>query len=316
MLGLISIAISQMASAIKTSTSKVDAFQSARTSMESVSRTLGIATLNTYWDYYIPSEGSYTNRGNSTTAPSAYGRQSDLQFLATNLGGGLNEIDTVTHGLFFQAPIGYSTNTNAIQPPGCLNACGFFVAYGGDPGLATMLANNAKLSSITNKPRFRLYQWLRSADGLSVVPSTGVLDTGTWMGSTTNVSSLAENIVAFVVRVPDTSATIATNYGWNSRTNWSSGSPSQPTTMHQLPPLVEITMVAVEESAVNRLAGSASSSSDAASKLGITGIGSLFSDSSQYDADLQQVTDGLSSKSVPYRVFTATVPLRESRWSP
>lgn len=330
MLGLISIAISQMASAIKTSTSKVDAFQSARTSMESVSRTLGIATLNTYWDYYIPSQGSYTNRGNSTTAPSAYGRQSDLQFLATNLGGGLNGMDTVTHGLFFQAPIGYSTNTNAIQPPGCLNACGFFVAYGGDPGLATMLANNAKLSSITNKPRFRLYQWLRSADGLSVVPSTGVLDTGTWMGSAvlkTNVSSsavgqsfgirpLAENIVAFVVRVPDTSATIASNYGWNSRTNWSSGSTSQPTTMHQLPPIVEITMVAVEESAVNRLAGSASSSSDAASKLGITGIGSLFSDSSQYDADLQQVTDGLSSKSVPYRVFTATVPLRESRWSP
>jgi uncharacterized protein (TIGR02599 family) len=316
-----------MASAIKTSTSKVDAFQSARTSMESVSRTLGIATLNTYWDYYILSEGSYTNRGNSTTAPSAYGRQSDLQFLATNLGGGLNGMDTVTHGLFFQAPIGYSTNTNAIQPPGCLNACGFFVAYGGDPGLATMLANNSKLSSITNKPRFRLYQWLRSADGLSVVPNTGVLDTGTWMGSAVfttnvsslaenNVSSLAENIVAFVVRVPDTSATIATNYGWNSRTNWSSGSPSQPTTMHQLPPLVEITMVAVEESAVNRLAGSASSSSDAASKLGITGIGSLFSDSSQYDADLQQVTDGLSSKSVPYRVFTATVPLRESRWSP
>jgi len=75
-------------------------------------------------------------------------------------------------------------------------------------------------------------------------------------------------------------------------------------------------MVAVEESAVNRLAGSASSSSDAASKLGITGIDSLFSDSSQYDADLQQVTDGLSSKSVPYRVFTATMPLRESRWSP
>ena len=326
MLGFISMAISQMAKGIKTSASKVDAFQSARASMESVSRTLGIATLNTYWDYYIVSGGSYTNRGTNTNAPATYGRQSDLQFVVTNLGGGLNGMDTVTHGVFFQAPIGYSTNTNPIPPPGCLNPCGFFVAYGGDPAMAPMLTNT-ELSSITSKPRFRLYQWLASSENLKVDPNTGTLS-NTWMGSAvlkTNVVAtavgqsfgirpLAENIVAFVARVPATSATTATNYGWNSRTTWPSG--AQPNQMHQLPPLVEITMVAVEEAAVNRLAGSAASSSDAASKLGISGLGSLFSDDTQYDADLKAVTDGLSSKGVPYRVFTATVPLRESRWSP
>ena len=53
MMGLISIAIRQMAGGIKTSTAKVDAFQSARTGFEAVSRTLGVATLNTYWDYYF-----------------------------------------------------------------------------------------------------------------------------------------------------------------------------------------------------------------------------------------------------------------------
>lgn len=307
MLGFISMAISQMAKGIKTSTSKVDAFQSARAGFESVSRTLGIATLNPYWDYYIVSGGSYTNRGTNTNAPTTYGRQSDLQFVVTNDTSGMtltNTLTAVTHGLFFQAPLGYSTVTG---PQATLNPVGFFIAYGIDPTQAAL----ATATGLANKPRFRLYQWLPTSDSLAVDPSTGRITGSAWIAPTNCVRPLAENIVAFVVRVPATNATIATNYGWDSLAPWTSG--AQPSTMHQLPPLVEITMVAVEEAAVNRLAGTAATAAAAATALG--GIPS-FTSASDYTNDLATLEKNLSSKSVPYRVFTATVPLRESRWSP
>jgi len=310
MMGLISLAIRQMAGGIKTSTAKVDAFQSARTGFESVSRTLGVASLNTYWDYF---DSDRKPRGTNTNfTPATYGRQSDLHFLITNnFFTTTNTLTPVGHSVFFQAPLGYFTNTSSTNPPGSLNPCGFFVAYGNDPTMPN-------LAGINDRPRFRLYQWLPSSESLTVASSSGRITNSAWVTPTNGVRPLAENIIAFVIRVPSTNATgystNATNYNWNSLTAWTSG--NQPAQMHQLPPLVNITMVAVEEAAVNRLAGTAASASDASSAMGITNFSTLFTDEAQYDADLLRLETALSGKNIPYRTFTTTVPLRGSRWSP
>jgi uncharacterized protein (TIGR02599 family) len=313
MMGLISVAIRQMAGGIKTSTAKVDAFQSARTGFESVSRTLGVATLNTYWDYFNSSRQPRSAANASTFQPDTYGRQSDLHFLITNNFPTVSGLELSGHSVFFQAPLGYFTNTSSTNPPGSVNPCGFFVAYGNDPTLPT-------LPGITNRPRFRLYQWLPSSDSMTVTLSSGRITNTNWISPATNngVRPLAENIIAFVIRVPSTNSTgystTATNYGWDSLTPWSGG--SQPAQMHQLPPLVNITMVAVEEAAVNRLAGSVASASGAASAMGIPDPSTLFATPSSYDTDLAALETALSSKNIPYRTFTTTVPLRGSRWSP
>lgn len=311
MLALISTAIRQMAGGIKTSTSKVDAFQSARTGFESLSRTLGVATLNTYWDYFDSSRQPRSAANASTFQPSTYGRQSDLHFLITNNFPAVSGLELIGHSVFFQAPLGYFTNASSANPPRSLNPCGFFVAYGNDP-------TKPGLTELAARPRFRLYQWLPSSDSLSVDSSTGRITTADWVAPTDGVRPLAENIIAFVVRVPATNSTgystNATNYGWDSHAAWSGG--SQPAQMHQLPPLVNVTMVAVEEAAVNRLAGSASSAASAASAMGIANLSTLFTTESSYDADLSALEAALSSKNVPYRTFTTTVPLRGSRWSP
>ena len=320
MMGLISLAIRQMAGGIKTSTAKVDAFQSARTGFEAVSRTLGVATLNTYWDYF---DSDRQPRGTNTNfTPATYGRQSDLHFLITNNFPAVSGLELSGHSVFFQAPLGYFTNTSGANPPGSLNPCGFFVAYGNDP-------TKPDLPGITNRPRFRLYQWLPSSDSLTVASSSGRITNTNWISPATNngVRPLAENIIAFVIRVPSatnstgpatnstTYSTNATNYGWNSLTTWSSG--NQPAQMHQLPPLVNITMVAVEEAAVNRLvASTVTNASLASSAMGIPNPSSLFTTPSSYDSDLAGLESALSAKNIPYRTFTTTVPLRGSRWSP
>jgi len=312
MMGLISLAIRQMAGGIKTSTAKVDAFQSARTGFEAVSRTLGVATLNTYWDYFNSSRQPRSASNASTFQPATYGRQSDLHFLITNnFFTTTNTLTPVGHSVFFQAPLGYFTNTSSTNPPGSLNPCGFFVAYGNDP-------TKPNLTGINDRPRFRLYQWLPSSESLTVASSSGRITNSAWVTPTNGVRPLAENIIAFVIRVPSTDSTgystNATNYGWNSLTTWSSG--SQPPQMHQLPPLVNITMVAVEEAAVNRLAGTASSASGASTAMGIPNPSTLFTTPSSYDSDLAGLESALSAKNIPYRTFTTTVPLRGSRWSP
>jgi len=324
MMGLISMAISQMTKGIQTSTSKVDAFQNARTAFETVSRTLPNAALNPYIDYFIASGGSYVSRGTNTNAPTYYGRSSDLNFFITNASSGIGSAtDTVTHAVFFQAPLGYSTNTNYTLPQGVLNPCGFFVAYGVDIGRTNMMTNSI-YSGLKNNYRFRLHQWVSSSEELQVNTNTGVISNN-WigngklkLGTTWGCRPLADNIIAFVARVPATNASggftnVPNSYFYNSSQTWSSSSTIQPAQMNQLPPFVEITMVAVDENAMIRLAGSATDASSAATALGINSLSSLFTNASSYTADLNAITAGLSSKNVPYRVFTTTVPLRGAR---
>jgi uncharacterized protein (TIGR02599 family) len=319
MMGLISVAIRQMAGGIKTSTAKVDAFQSARTGFESVSRTLGVASLNTYWDYFDTNREPRSATNTSTFEPATYGRHSDLHFLiyssrftnSLTINSTTNTLSPVGHSLFFQAPLGYFTDTSSTNPPGSLNPCGFFVAYGNDP-------TKPNLDGIRDRPRFRLYQWLPSSGSLMGASTTGRITNADWVAPTDGVRPLAENIIAFVIRVPATNptgySTTATNYGWDSLTPWSGG--SQPAQMHQLPPLVNITMVAVEEAAVSRLAGNVDSASGAISAMGIPDPSTLFSTPSSYDTDLEALETALSSNNIPYRTFTTTVPLRGSRFSP
>jgi len=334
MMVLMASSINQMSFAINVSSNKVEAFAGARTGMESVTRLLGSATLNTYWDYF---DSSYNTVGNNTNfVPAYYGRQSDLAFLITNGSGSLltslsgSGLTPVSQAAFFYSILGYATNTGT-NPPSTLNStlnpCGFFIAYGNDPSQNPI---DAAFTTLTNKPRFRLYQWLASterADG--VTPDTGkVAANRNWISPSTNtVSPVAENIIAFVLRVPDTNAAssasgtlIATNYYWDSTAAvWSGG--TQTNTMHQLPPFVTVTMVAVDEKAVNRLAGTATDITTAVSRMGISAPGgtpfaNLFTSAASFTNDLSNLKAGLDAKHIPYRVFETTVQLPGSKWSP
>ena len=320
MLVLMAVAIGQMSTGIRTSSAKVEAFAAAREGFAAVNRAISTATLNTYWDYFIwdPTATYNISLGtNSTGNISTFGRQSDLQFVITNQAAMLNIGGAVTHAVFFQTPLGYSANQALIAPPGTLNPCGFFTAYGED-------VTRPSLSGISaSKPRFRLYQWLPNTEALLVDSNTGIL-TNSWFGGavlkTNSIAfgsrPLADNIIAFVLRVPNTNTpTSATDYWWNSRVTWSRGT-TQPYQMNELPPFVEVTMVAVDETAVNRLTGTASTLATATAAMGIPSLATLFTDPTQYTNDLAAVTAGLNSKKIPYRVFTTTVPLPGSKWSP
>jgi uncharacterized protein (TIGR02599 family) len=80
-------------------------------------------------------------------------------------------------------------------------------------------------------------------------------------------------------------------------------------------------MIAVDEKAVNRLAGTATDITTAVSRMGISAPGgtpfaNLFTSASSFTNDLANLKAGLDASHISYRVFETTVQLPGSKWSP
>ncbi|MDR0534465.1 MAG: Verru_Chthon cassette protein C [Verrucomicrobiales bacterium] len=279
----------------QSSQAKVESFQGARAAFEAMTRRLSQVTLNNYYGY------------DNDTQPTKYIRKSELHFLC---GKNLLPNRQITHAIFFQVPLGYSDDTNYTGMGNLLNACGYFIQYGDDGSRPSFLSN------LPPRYRFRLMQFTQPTQELSVYSNT---DTTAWFTSplaTSNppIRQLAENVVALVIlpkrSTGDQSASgkapLSPDYEYNTR---DSGNPE---TYNQLPPLVEVVMVAIDEPSALRLGNT-----QAAPNLGVA---NLFQQSAkEYDdiSTLETTLQGRSTDNVKlnYRIFRADVPIRTAKWS-
>jgi len=292
--------ITQLVSqAWKKTAQNTSAMQQARVAFERMTRNISQATLNGYYDY-MDSSGHFVGTPGYTPPSTAYGRQSQLEFMSGNGPVGWTtflpasaKAKQITHAIFFQAPLGVTSPGNATSYGNLnslLNACGYFVIYGQDmfcPGF---------FSSITNAPRsenrYRLMEYLQPSDYLNIyttgaintaggsIPgwiSTGIPDLTQPQTTTISVRPIASNIVALII-MPEVFAQGSTlgaeqnttyvysptslppsglpNYNYDSA--YSPGpdtltsNPQWPTA-NQLPPLVKVIMVAIDEPSAIKL---------------------------------------------------------------
>jgi uncharacterized protein (TIGR02599 family) len=284
-------------------TDRSKAFASARAAFESMSRTIGASTLNTYEDYY---DANRSNRasGSLTFVPAVYGRCSDLHFVTGNAlvngqqGG----------GVFFTAPFDFDTNATPPATGGQLNGVGYFVQFSTDPTLPAFITNNP--------PRYRLFQFLQPTTSLKVMNTN--FPGNAWFTNDVNASSncypLAANIVAFAV-LPKLSErentnlnSLSTDFSYDSRMAWSGV--TQPTNMHQLPPVVRVVMVTLDETSAARIQNGAN-----APDLGYD-PSTIFDTAANLETRLGTIEAKLSGKNLKYRVFRADIPIRAAKWSP
>ncbi len=293
----------------KASSEKIDEFQSARRAFERISRTLSQATLNTYYDYYDSSRTRRQPSNAATFVPDVYGRQSELQFISgKNLLTGART--QVTHSVFFAAPLGYTQTADYSEMAKLLDAMGFFVEFDSDetsrPGFLAQLP-----SPPAPRWRYRLLEFRQPTENLSIykVSDHSWISTGL-AAATPPVYVIAENIIACVIlpKLAEDATTLAPDYEYDSRTPWTSG--TQPATMHQLPPIVQVVLIAVSEGSMARL-----QNGSALPDLGFS-YAEVFQTAANLEADLTTVTDALERKRLHYRVFRADVALREARWNP
>jgi len=345
--------------------SRVSQFREARMAFDALSRNLGQAVLNTYWD--TPSK-SYAGQ---MIAPAAnYVRTSELQFICGPTSAGANPLFLAPpggpanfpgHGVFFQAPLGVTNLTSSQEGQNTANTenmssllCGrgYFVMWGDDTNFRpAFLAGN---TLVPLRKRYRLMEYSPTAE-MNQIYSTkykpitqnskmwfqeAVNGTTVTAENVTNRSftrPIAENILALIISPqievpPGTQGNNqmlyatqdAPNYIWDSTmvtnpgaTAGGGGAGNNQGTQHLLPPLIQVTMIALDNVAGEKLGSDPATQSAIASTLG-----GLFQQTTSLSTDLH-ASDGtpgtleklLTSKKLNYRVFTTMIAIKQSRWS-
>lgn len=289
--------------------SRATRFKEARSAFDLIIKSLSQATLNTYWDYMR------TNPNDPVEAPSRYKRQSELRFVTGDAQTMLATGGKYSgHAVLFQSTIGGSDDVQYHKLDNLLASRGYFVQYGSDaPFRPAFLASS---SSIPERMRYRLMEFSPPPENNMVYANSA-----TWVADAANsphVRPVAENILAIIIRpkvapknIPagQTATYIAPKYAYDSfQTGVIVGADEQGT-QHLLPPLLDVTLVALDEGAARRL----SETGDSGNFLDDAGVS--LDTAITYEEDIAALEQRLIDARVEYRVFSTTVALKTARWS-
>lgn len=283
------------------SSAKIEAFQDARTAFDLITRDLSQATLNTYMGYDNPN------------APTRYLRSSDLKFYSGNAGvNGTPGLANTGQGVFFVAPVSYTSSSNISSYGGMealLNVVGYYVSFTQNSAVPSYVPTSA------NPYRYRLMQMLVPTETANCV----YLSSGnTWFTGATPLSSVtpaADNIIALIIRPQDVTTNPVTDLTYNTYTYDSTANASanpQPITANQLPPVVQVTMVAIDERSARQMDNGSTQPS-----LISTALSGKFVLPANYTTDLSSLETALDSArpKIQYRVFSAAVGIQETKWT-
>ncbi len=297
-----------------TSWERTSQFRDARLAFEQISRNLSQSTLNTYWDY------DYSGSNAKTGVPEEYRRNSELHFFTDATSRFMESREAVTHAVFFQAPLGYTRDESYRRLDGLLNGLGYFVEYTDNEfGKPQFLV--AREKSKNSRWRFRLMEFQPPTEYNAVYEADEAGGDSTekireWFSAeqiTAYKRPLVDNIIALIIspqlsRTPGVSKTnalrIAPLYRYDSR------NPANPDTLNVLPPLVKITLVAIDEEAAIRL-----ESTTQPGEIPRLVQTQWFKEAKNYEKDLEALKQSLTDRSLNHRVFSTTVAIRSAKWS-
>jgi len=279
--------VSRVSNLWSLSSARIDAFQNARFAFQTLSRQLSRATLNPYL--------GYDNDAN----PQRYLRKSELKFFCGPAGA--DQAPGQAHcgtALFFIAPAGRTdepASYGALES--LLNVCGYYVDFTTDPDRPPHVASSPH--------RYRLMQRVRQTEHLAMESAD---NTPWYLWKDPENHSLAENIIALIIRPQDPAATpadLTVDYRYDSALN-ATASP-QPPHANRLPPVLALTLIAIDEASARRLDDGAREPTLIANLLR-----NRFALASEYEKDLEDVRAGLDGAGISCRIFSGSIPIREA----
>lgn len=300
--------------------SQANQFREARLAFESITRRVRQATLNTYWDYEFDNQDQ----------PTEYIKQSELHFImgpTASLTGRPSNIFP-GHGIFFQAPFGYVVEPDYRQFTELLNAWGFFVEFGDDrESLPAFLRGRVQPTF-----RYRLKEFRLPAENFTIYEDAEqrrraqTTEDNEWFSeflgggaqSLLVKRTLAENILMLILTpmkaVPEKGASAAEifyqqGYLYNSRAGLGeevSSSSQTEDTLHLLPALIRVTMIAIDEPSASREERGANPPSLIPS--------GMFNVPKNLESDLRNAEQQLLDRRISNRIFSTTIAMRESNW--
>jgi len=345
---------SQTSSTWRYTTGKIEQFRESRAAFETITTKISQATLNTYWDYDSPTLPTRYERRSELRFISGQASQGADALLGNGSTESGGTSYRVTQCLFFHAPLGIADRADYKGLENLLNVWGYFVEFRDDKKLRPSFVTDA---TSPPKFRFRLMEFMQPSENLPTYLYTSGLDGSkpksagyvdkTWFKTAVNASSspsrpVAENIIALILTPrlsksdelaynkanggssnPDISP-LAPLYSFDSTKVKNSGvtvsdakALKQINPKNQLPPVIQVTMVAIDEVSASRLRLDAG-------KSDIFKLSGKFTDTSKYTADLvvkpgaaadASLENTLIDKKVSYRFFTTNIPIRAAKWS-
>jgi uncharacterized protein (TIGR02599 family) len=338
----------------KRTVSKMEEYRAARLGFEAMSRRLSQATLASYLDL-VDKNGLPPTATAYTGTPDHYARQSELRFICGN--GLVPVVSTAvhpTHAVFFCAPLGMAEGLNPFNSTTSatatdqgleqlLNVCGYYIEFNQDAALGDTPSFFPNAASA--RWRFRLMEMVEPSESIDIYAYTTnstlyPYTATTWFtdGLPTSTTAntgfthvLADNVIALII-LPRLSteqetqlgvgaSALTTTYGYDSTA--SNGIAGY--TLNQLPPVLQVTMVAIDETSALRLQAQFGAGTAPGLTTGlftsINSLSSYTSDLSQLEANLQQTTVNGKTPAivlktpVSYRVFTSNIRITGARWS-
>jgi uncharacterized protein (TIGR02599 family) len=313
----------QLSRVLRVSQAKIEMFREARSSFFTITQRLRQSTLNPSWEYYNSGGDRRTTANAAGFSPERYGRFSSLHFVSGPTDDLLPAGDYSGHAIFFTAPLGHTDDkANYGRLVNTVHGCGYYVEYMQESALPTFLSGR-----VDQKWRWRLRQFIEPAED-SIVQAAGWTDATRldWFqryftSASPPVYDLADNILLLVVlpmlpNSEDLGNALAPAYTYDSRIDVSfttkppTGTGYTESTIYQLPPLVRVIMVAIDDRTALRLDPDNSSTPVEVIPTG------LFTDSINIQADLDSLRTSLDSRdNFTYRVFDSTVSIAGAKWS-
>lgn len=304
----------------------VSQFREARRAFDVIKFNLQQATLNTYERLRFPNpQDPFSPSFDSTTGseidinlnPLGYVRFSELHFITGRTSNVLSRVPNIGlsthpgHCIFFQAPLGFSTQFRHL--PTAINGRGYYVEFGNDNAFRPPF-----ISSDSTKFRYRLMEYAPPTENNTIYQQSTDQPTD-WIKNTAEWSRpIADNIVFFVVSPkilnlsdPNSdSRSIAPSYDYDTSGNPVTSDPNytQQPSDYQLPPAIELLMVVIDESSAENLARRNNNSPP------FNFFGFTSASDNQFQSDTRAIEVYLTSRKINFRIFSTTVPLRNSRW--
>lgn len=342
----------------KKGTSRAEEFRESRRAFEMVTRRLSTATLNTYWDYEYDKGVDPANPGDKAPIgyqrqSELRFRVLPVESLASETGyhpgfgvffqSPAASVD-VDDPFWAQAYSNKVDRAPVSKLDGLLNTWGYFLEVADSTEQMPAFLSKGTLP----KYRSRLMEFREDSTNLSVykIKNTQVRDD--WftvpIAKTKDrpAHPIAENIISLVFlprlsaneeaarkanqRVGPQYRLLSPNFTYDSKkfNNYGNSTvplsslPNQINPYNQLPPVVQVAMVALDDASANKLAAQATDRR----KLDLDQIlQGLFQQASEFEnhdgdeGDLTRLEKRLLDRKLGYRMFTSLVSIRGARWS-
>jgi len=317
-------------------------FRESRIAFDQLSRNLTQATLAPHWDYREEEDdgtGAGADRDNRTEIvplrQERYQRLSELHFFVDQTDNRLDQIaeddrEYRSHMLGFHAPLGDAEHGAYRSLRALIAGRAYYLEFGDDLDRRPVFVKEMDDDEMTPRYRYRLIEYRPPSDRNTIYADGLGLDgdeeINQWylpVGGKRDQPNpfarvLAENVIALIVSPRNATQSrqgqrvfeLAPFYSYDSA-DPSKAEGQPPETQNLLPPLVDLTIVAISEVSASRL----QDRWEEKEPPELAFDKNWFTETTRYYADLRALEQQLQVNNVEYRVFTSLVKLRSSQFS-